>query len=157
MKKTCWLLITGELFWWMLFLLVGVLSIIPVAGTIHQDFLIVNGIMAVIFSACFRYVIFFNKVVYFKPVAIKVLLLFANIYFFFWLINHTQDFLGLFDHHDISFFMQENTDVFGDKLLVKLGFFKKGFLFFSVGILILLVFLELRLMGGILDRVKKIE
>ena len=147
-----------EIFWWMLFFLIAGLSLIPVVGIIRQDLLLVNGALAVIFSACFRYSIFFNKVVYFKPVGVKELLLLANIVFFFYLLNGVLDFLALFDNHDISFFTAENNTVTSaDKILIIYHFFKKEFLFFSVGTLILLFFLELLLIGGILERVKKIE
>lgn len=158
MKNKALLLIATEFFWWALFLVIAVVSILPIAGFIRQDLLLINGGLAVVFAACFRYVIFFNKVEYLKPVGVKVLLFLANIVFFFWLLNSMQDFLALFDDHDISFFLTDDaTPLSGEKILSMYGFFKKEFLFFSVGILMLSFFLELLLMRGILQRVKNIE
>ena len=157
MKNKALLFFATELFWWMLFFLLAVLSILPITGFIREDLLLLNGGLAIIFAACFRYVVFFNKVTYFKPTVVKVILFIAIIVFFFWLLNSIQDFLALFDDHDISFFLTETNTITGEQMLSRYGFFKKEFLFFSVGILILMFFLELLVIGGILRRVKKIK
>lgn len=146
-----------EIFWLALIALFVILSIIPLYGVITDNYLQQNITLALLFAFYFRSVIFFNQIPYFQPLAIQVLLFLGHIPLFVTVLGKIQDMIYLFDTYDIRFFFNPAAILSPDAMIEKFQLFRSEFLLFSVGSLILIVMMELRIILAFIQRIKKIE
>lgn len=149
--------LTVEIFWLALIALFVILSVIPLYDVITDNYLQQNIALALLFAFYFRSVIFFNQIPYLQPLAIQVLCFLGHIPLFVIVLGKIQDMIYLFDTYDIRFFFNPAIILSPDVMIEKFQLFRSEFLLFSVGTLILIVMMELRIIQAFIQRIKKIE
>jgi len=146
-----------ELFWLLLIAAFSFLCVLPLDGVIARIFLQVNFFMAALLVFYFRAVLFFRQVFYLKILAVQILFFIGNIVLFFMVLGKAQDMFFQFDTNDITWFLAPGNEATAIDVLKWFQFYRNEFTLFSVGILILLVLLELRIVAAFIQRIKKIE
>lgn len=158
MNNRFWLIFSTEIFWWILILIFCLIAILPVVNTIHPAHVKLIAIFSLLFIVLFRFLLFTNQIVYLKPTAVKIILVLLIPVCFYYVISLIQDYLVHFDDYDLSGFLnRENLNASGMDMNSAYQFFKKEFVLFSVGNLILMLLLELRLILQLLQRLRKIK
>lgn len=130
---------------------------IPFQEIIAREFLMLTIILSLLFAFYFRMVIFFRQIFYLKFLAVQVLLFFSNPLLFVKTLSKMQEMFALFDSHDLLHFIVPGFQASTYQMNDAYHFFKKEFVLFSVGLLILIVFTELRIVLAFVERIKKIE
>ena len=150
--------LTKEIFFLLVFVIVAALSVFPIYDIINTEYLLLNIGFGVAFLSLFRFVLFKKQVMLLNYLMPEVLLFFLNIVAFFWVVYKIQDIHFLFDNFDISFFLKSNEQMISaDKIAEGYHFFKQEFLFIAVGVLVLILVFQFRIIGALLTRVKKIK
>lgn len=158
--KTSWSwsrILSVEVFWFSLIALFAIFSLLPLNGIIKNDFLGVNLVLALLFAFYFRTVVFFKNIPYLQFLAVQVILFLAHIPLFVAVMGEIQEMIYRFDSHDLNTFFNAETGLAPHQLLGKFQLFRSEFLLFAVGLLILVVFTELRIIFAFVERIRKIE
>lgn len=146
-----------EIFWLTLIALFVLLSVIPLYGVIADNYFQQNILLALLFAFYFRTVIYFKQIPYLQPLAIQVLLFLAHIPLFVTVLGKIQDMIYLFDTYDLRYFFIPDIALTPAQLVEKFKWFRSEFLLFSVGLLILIVLTELRIIQSFIGRIRKIK
>jgi hypothetical protein len=136
----------SELLWGLLVIIFTAIVILPLYEVLDASFLRVNLLLILLFAVLFRYTIFLNQTPYLKPMWIRFILVIASIIIFFQIFKQIQDFFELFDTHDINFFLRKDKTVTLAPEIIqdKFAYFKKEFVFFATGSLIVIAAFSLR-------------
>lgn len=129
----------------------------PISGIITREFALVNAVLAVGFAFYFRMVLFFRQIPYLKFLAVQVILFFSNPLLFIKVVSKMQEIFYLIDVYDVTFFLVPGTQDAVSAMSGAYSFFKKEFVLFSIGMLILIVLAELRVMLAFVRRIKEME
>ncbi len=136
----------SELLWGLLIIIFTAIVILPLYEVLDASFLRVNLLLILLFAVLFRYTIFLNQIPYLKPMWVRFILVIASIIIFFQIFKQIQDFFELFDTHDINFFLRKDKTVTLAPEIIqdKFAYFKKEFVFFATGSLIVIAAFSLR-------------
>lgn len=143
-----WLLVMGAF---------SAVCVYPISGIITREFALVNAVLAVGFAFYFRMVLFFRQIPYLKFLAVQVILFFSNPLLFIKVVSKMQEIFYLIDVYDVTFFLVPGTQDAVSAMSGAYSFFKKEFVLFSIGMLILIVLAELRVMLAFVRRIKEME
>ena len=146
-----------ELGWLLLIVAFAAVSVFPIYGTITHDLLIINGVLALLFACNFRLAVFFRQIPYLKFLVIQVPLFLLNPVLFFKVLGKMQEMFNLFDMHDLSFFIAPASHDSISRMNDAYSFFKKEFVLFSVGLLVLIVIAELRVLLAFVKRIREMD
>lgn len=136
----------SEMLWGLLIVIFTAIAILPLYEVLDASFLRVNLLLILLFTILFRYTIFLNQTPYLKPMWIRFILVITAIIIFFQIFKQMQDFFELFDTHDVNFFLRKDriVSLSPDIIQEKFAYFKKEFVFFSTGSLIVIAAFSLR-------------
>ena len=146
-----------EIFWLALIGAFVILSALPLYGIITDEYLQQNLALALLFAFYFRAVVFFKQIPYLQPLPIQVLLFLGHIPFFVTVLGKIQDMIYLFDTYNLTFFFAPSAALPVDALIGKFHLFRSEFLLFSVGLLILIMLAEFRIIFAFIERIRKIK
>src|SRR6185295_17467427 len=146
-----------EFFWLLLIAAFAAVVSIPVFGIVADDYLKLNVLIAILFALYFRMVVFFRQIPYLKYMPIQILLFFLNIPLFIKVLGKMQVMFFQFDTFDLTSFLVPDHGLTPEAVLSKFHLYRNEFLLFSVGLLILIVLTEFRLILAFIERIKKIE
>ena len=150
-------IVSTEIFWFSLIALFTILSAIPLFGVIKDELLQTNVILAALFAFYFRVVLFFRQIPYLQPLGVQLLLFLGNIPLFVTVLGVIQERIYAFDTADLRQFFHADAILTPETLIDKFQLFRTEFLLFSVGLLILVVLTEFRIILAFVERIKKIE
>ena len=146
-----------EIVWLLLIAVFAAGSVYPLYGIIAKEFIVVNIVLAMLLTFYFRLVVFFHQVASLKILAVQVILFIVNPILFIGVLNKIQNMLFLFDSHDLLYFIIPNTDVNVYRMNSAFHLFRKEFLLFAVGLMIVLVLTELRIALAFVKRVREMD
>jgi len=136
----------SEILWALLIGVFAAVFLLPLYDVLDASFLRINLLLILLFAILFRYTIFLNQTPYLKPMWIRFILVITVLIIFFQIFKQTQDFFELFDTHDINFFLRKDrlVNLSPDVIQEKFAYFRKEFLFFATGSLIVIIAFSLR-------------
>jgi hypothetical protein len=140
----------SEMLWALLIGVFTAIIIFPLYQVLDASFLRVNLLLILLFAILFRYTIFLNEIPYLKTKWLRFILVVAVLIIFFQIFKQIQDFFELFDTHDINYFLRKDSVVKLSPEVIqnKFAYFKKEFVFFSTGSLIVIVAFSLRVIAS---------
>jgi len=143
---------------WLIFIAAfAACSAYPIYGLIADDYIIAIIVLAMLFAFYFRLVVFFRQVAWLKFLPVQILSFIINPVLFLIALNKMQDMTFLFDSYDLLHFMAPGADVDTYEMNDAFHLFRKEFTLFSVGLLILLLLTELRILMAFVKRVREME
>jgi hypothetical protein len=125
---------------WALFTAVFTAAVLlPLYQIIDASFLRVNFLLLILFVTLFRFILFLEKIPYLSPLWLRLIIV-----------------LALIDTHDIGNFLRKDKtpEIAPEVIQQKFDYFKKEFVFFSTGNLILIVAFGLRIVGSLWLKLK---
>jgi hypothetical protein len=157
--KQAGLSVFNEIMWAILAAVFAAAVLLPLYEIIDATFLRVNVLLALLFIILFRFILFLEKIPYLSPLWMRLFVVLVLSFIFYRIFSEIQYFFELFDSHDINDFLRKDKAVLlsHDVVQQKFGYFKKEFVFFSTGNLILTVALGLRIVGSLWGKLKSRE
>jgi hypothetical protein len=151
--------ILNEILWIFLAFVLVWAVILPLYQVIDITFLQVNVLLILLFVILFRYILFLEKISYLSALWVRLILVLALSFIFYRIFSEMQFFFELMDTHDVSRFLRtDNTIRMAPETIQKhFSYYKKEFVFFSTGSLILTVILGLRIVGSLWLKLKSKE
>jgi hypothetical protein len=149
--KQAGLSFVNEILWALLTAVFTAAVLLPLYQVIDASFLRVNFLLLILFVTLFRFILFLEKIRYLSPLWFRVFIVLALSFVFYRIFTEMQFYFELMDTHDINDFLRKDRVVNLAPELVqsKFEYFKKEFVFFSTGCLILVVAFGLRIIGSL--------
>ncbi len=151
-----YLSVFSEMLWWVLIVVFTAIVLYPLHLVLDAGFLRINIGLVVLFTILFRYTIFLEQVKYLAPLWVRFMSVIIAGILFFQVFIQMQSFFELFDTHDMNDFLTKNPESrFAPEVIhEKFDYFKKEFVFFSTGNLILIVAFTFRNIGSLWIQLK---
>jgi len=146
-----------ELLWLLLIACFSFACIYPIHGIIANQYILVNGVLAFLIAFYFRIAVFFRHIFYLQFLAVQVLLFFSHPLLFLKTWSKMQELFYQFDSYDLTFFIIPGLRASTYEMNDAFHFFKKEFILLSVGWMILIVAVELRVLLAFIERIRKME
>ncbi|TVR82626.1 MAG: hypothetical protein EA412_01355 [Chitinophagaceae bacterium] len=147
MSRKVQLEILKELLWLGIAVILCLGVTYPLFGVIDNQHLLLNIGLIVLFVYYFRFTVFLGDVRIFKNNYIKAGFFALNIGVFLFTLERLQYFFYVFDNYDNRYFASGNEiEMSQPQFFSMVEFFKKEIVFFMIGFLILIVFLQFRLL-----------
>jgi hypothetical protein len=142
---------------WALFTAVFTAAVLlPLYQIIDASFLRVNFLLLILFVTLFRFILFLEKIPYLSPLWLRLIIVLALSFIFYRIFTEMQYYFELIDTHDIGNFLRKDKtpEIAPEVIQQKFDYFKKEFVFFSTGNLILIVAFGLRIVGSLWLKLK---
>ncbi len=143
---------------WLIFIAAfAACSVYPIYGIIADGYIIVTIMLAMLSAFFFRLAVFFRQVPWLKFLPTQIILFILNPVLFIIALNQAQEMVFLFDSYDLLYFMVPGLGADIYDMHESYQLFRKEFLLFSVGLLILLALAELRIAEAFVKRIREME
>ncbi len=146
-----------ELFWILVAVAFAFIVAYPLMGFINQHFLALNIFMATLAATYFRWTIYYKNIPFLKFTAVQVPLFVFNSILFFVVLDKINEMIFMMDTYDLNLFLTANQEKKGLEINALFYLYKKEFLFFSVGLMILTITIQLRLLQSFFERIRKMK
>lgn len=145
-NKLAWLF---ELLWLAFAAILTVVVLLPVFGTINEEYLIDNAIFVFLTATFFRLFLYIKRVPYLTKLLARVLLIVLLGVLFFQFFITIQEFLWDMDNHTISKFLTpEKAFQHSQATVDKYFYFKSEFILFATACQIMVVLLAIRVVAS---------
>lgn len=143
---------------WLIFIAAfAACSVYPIYGIIADEYINITIIVAMLSALFFRLAVFFRQVPWLRFLPVQIILFLLNPVLFIVILNQSQDMVFLFDSYDLLHFMVPGLDADIYDMNESCQLFRKEFLLFSVGLLILIALAELRITAAFVKRIREME
>lgn len=158
MKKAAFI-ITQETLWLILAALFTGVILFPLYQTLQISLLHFNALLIFLFPILFRYILFFRKTPYLASLWVQVCMLLLMPWLLYLIMGHTRLFLEMLDTYDIdTFFIDSDTTRHQlEKIQSNFLYFKKEFVFFSTGTMLLMIIFMMRTVAALWMRLRSKE